>query len=280
MTIITSILSAFSWLANPKNRSAVALGLIILLIILLIGTCSRVSTLEGEAAKSEQEITRVKNNEAASRDSVTMMTGKNGELVGKISGYELTVSELESDYGVLLGKYEIEKGKPPVVITKIVTVIKDSTIYVAVGLEGDSVITVNDTSRFTADNWRILTGRIPYEIDTALNQIKVDTGVFSLEQAIALQTVLTREKKTGKIQIQVITDYPGVTFSRIQGAVIQDDKENAKVLRQARKEWGIGVHAGYGAMLNLMDIGRVGIAHGPYIGVGIHWSPRWAQWGK
>jgi len=278
--ILTHILSAFTWLTDPKNRPVVALALILLLVIMLMGTCGRISQLKGEVAKTEAEAQRVKNNLAASRDSVTMATGENGELIGKISGYELTVDELREDYRVLLGKYRIEKSKPPVVITHVVTVIKDSAIYVTVGLEGDSVITVGDTARFTPDNWRILTGRIPYEIDTTLNRIQVGGGLFSLEQAISLQTVLTREKKTGKIQIQVITEYPGVTFSRIQGAVIQDDRENAKVLKQARKEWSVGVSAGYGVMLNLMDVKSIGVAHGPYVGFGIHWSPKWAQWGK
>ena len=280
MTWLAPILTAFNWLTDPENRKWLTLGLILVLITLLIGTCGHISSLQGEIKASQEETQRVRNNWEASRDSVEMAVGENGELIGRIDGYVLTLDELNEDYKEMKAKWLFEKGKPPVVITEVVTEIRDSLIWVQVELEGDSVILVSDSSQFSPDNFRILSGRIPYEIDTTRNLLLPGKGIFELEQAIKLSTALTRDKRSGKIEILVSTEYPGVKFSRIQGAIIQDDKENNKVLKQARKSWGVSVSAGYGVMLNLANVNRIGLAHGPYAGFGIHYSPKWAQWGK
>ena len=283
MIALAPFISAFNWILDPKNRNLIGAGIIVLLLILLMTTCGRVSTLQGQVQREKQETQRVVNNWQASQDSVEMLTGANGELVGRIDGYVLTLDELEDQYADLQQRYKIEKNKPPVVITNTVTEIKETTIYVNTTIEGDSIIEVSDSANYGPVNFRYLSGKIPYTIDTTLNRLETGKGIFALEQSIALQTVLTRDKKTGKIEIQVSTDYPGVTFSQIQGAVIQDDKENKKVLKQARKEWGASVQVGFGAMLDMSQVNRNGVVRlgwGPYVGFGIHYSPKWAQWGK
>jgi len=283
MMALAPFISAFKWIMDPKNRNLIGAGIIVLLLILLMTTCGRVSALQGQVQREKQETQRVINNWQASQDSVEMLTGKNGKLIGRIDGYVLTIDELNGQYDQLKQKYQIEKNKPPVVITNTVTEIKETTIYVNTTIKGDSTIAVSDSVQYSPTNFRYLTGEIPYTIDTTLNRLETGKGIFQLEQSIALQTVLTREKKTGKIEIQVSTDYPGVTFSQIQGAVITDDRENRKVLKQARKEWGASVQVGFGAMLDVSQVNRNGVVrlgYGPYVGFGIHYSPKWAQWGK
>lgn len=279
-TFITKIIS---WLTDPKNRQLISMGIIMTLIILLMTTCGRVSVLKGQVNTEKKETQRVKNNWEASLDSVEMLTGKNGNLIGRIDGYVLTLDELNKDYSDIKKEYEAEKGKPPIIITNTITQIKDTTIYVSTAIEGDSVITVSDSANYGFGNLRYLSGRIPYSVDTVLNRIETSKGIFELEQSISLQTVLTRDKKTGKIEIQVSTQYPNIKFGQIKGAVIQDNKENRKVLKQARKEWGASMQVGFGAMLDMSEVNQSGIVrlgYGPYVGFGIHYSPKWAQWGK
>ena len=279
-TFITKIIS---WLTDPKNRQLISMGIIMTLIILLMTTCGRVSVLKGQVNAEKKETQRVKNNWVASLDSVEMLTGKNGNLIGRIDGYVLTLDELNKDYSDIKKEYEAEKGKPPIIITNTITQIKDTTIYVSTAIEGDSVITVSDSANYGFGNLRYLSGRIPYGVDTVLNRIETSKGIFELEQSISLQTVLTRDKKTGKIEIQVSTQYPNIKFGQIKGAVIQDNKENRKVLKQARKEWGASMQVGFGAMLDMSEVNQSGIVrlgYGPYVGFGIHYSPKWAQWGK
>ena len=279
-TFITKIIS---WLTDPKNRQLIGIGVIMTLIILLMTTCGRVSVLKGQVNAEKKETQRVKNNWEASLDSVEMLTGKNGNLIGRIDGYVLTLDELNKDYSDIKKEYDVEKGKPPIIITNTITQIKDTTIYVSTAIEGDSVITVSDSVNYGFGNLRYLSGRIPYSVDTVLNRIETSKGIFELEQSISLQTVLTRDKKTGKIEIQVSTQYPNIKFGQIKGAVIQDNKENRKVLKQARKEWGASMQVGFGAMLDMSEVNQSGIVrlgYGPYVGFGIHYSPKWAQWGK
>ena len=93
MTWLTPILTAFNWLIDPKNRQWLTLGLILVLIFMLMGTCSRISSLQGEVKASQEETQRVRNNWQASQDSVKMEVGKNGELIGRIDGYVLTLQD-------------------------------------------------------------------------------------------------------------------------------------------------------------------------------------------
>ena len=86
---------------------------------------------------------------------------------------------------------------------------------------------------------------------------------------------LFRDKKTKQISIMADTDYPGITFTRLDGALIMDDPESRKVLRQARKQWGIGFNFGYGLMY---DVKNSKIVNGPYFGVGLNYTPKFLQW--
>ena len=73
------------------------------------------------------------------------------------------------------------------------------------------------------------------------------------------------------------TDYPGITFTNIEGASIMDEPANKKLLRQMRKPWGLGLNIGYGA---IVDVKNGSVATGPYVGFGISYSPKFLQWGK
>ena len=48
-------------------------------------------------------------------------------------------------------------------------------------------------------------------------------------------------------------------------------------LKGGKRVWGVGFNVGYGANLN-MQTNQV--FFGPQMGVGLHYTPKWAQWGK
>ena len=68
-----------------------------------------------------------------------------------------------------------------------------------------------------------------------------------------------------------------MTFTKLQGADIMADPDSRKVTREFRKTWGIGFNFGYGAALDLKNNNFV---MGPYLGVGLHYTPKFLQWGK
>ena len=270
-----------SWVLDPKNRSLIVSVAFIVLLFFLLSTCNRAAGLKREISKNKEESQRIVNNYEASRDTLKMYQEDNGNLVGKIQGYELTITELKTDYESLFGEHEDLKKKPPITITKVVTVIRDSLIEVAVNSTGDSTggeLEFSDSTFFSEGNWRNLSGKIPYSLNNNLsNPLVPGEGSFEIGQSISLSTTLTKDKETGKIMIKVETPYPGVTFSNIQGASILDDDKNKKMWRQARKTWSVGANVGYGVLLDIKDSN---VSLGPYYGVGITYSPKWLQWGK
>jgi len=270
-----------SWILDPKNRSLIVSVAFIVLLFFLLSMCNRAAGLKRDIEKNKEESQRIVNNYEASQDTIKMYQKDNGTLVGKIQGYEITVGELKNNYKKLFGEYEDLKKRPPITITKVVTVIKDSLIDVAINSVGDSTggeLEFSDSTFFSEGNWRNLSGKIPYSLDNNIsNPVVPGNGSFEIGQSISLSTILTKDKESGKIMIRVETPYPGVTFSSIQGASILEDEENKKVWRQARKTWGVGINAGYGVLL---DIKNSNVSLGPYYGVGITYSPKWLQWGK
>ena len=278
MQIVTKIIG---WVFDPKNRSLLIGGVIVLLVLLNLNNCNKISGLNVDLIESKNETKRISNNYEASRDTLKQYVSSNGNLTGQIRGYELTVAELEGQYNNLLGDYRDLENRPPVTITEVVTVIKDSIIEVDVNGVGDSTggtLSFSDSLFYSEGNWRKLTGDISYSLNAKLdNPVIPGLGNFNVAQSLSLSTYLAKDKETGKIMINVETPYPGVTFSKIEGASILDNKKNKKVLRQTRKEWGLGFQVGYGVAINP---GTNSYAIGPMFGLGLSYNPKILQWGK
>ena len=114
------------------------------------------------------------------------------------------------------------------------------------------------------------------EVDSTYKLV-AGNATLAFELGMNLNLGLFQDKKTKKIYIQADTDYPGVTFTKLDGASILDDPDNKKVLRQMRKPWGIGINVGYGLLVNPSS-GTIGT--GPYVGIGLSYTPKFLQWGK
>ena len=278
MLVVKNIIA---WIFDPKNRSLLVVGLVAILIFLNLSTCNRLSGINQELEKEKKETQRITNNFSASLDTLEQFKSNNGNLIGRIEGYELTVDELNTKYSNLKGDYIDLKNQPPITITEVVTIIKDSIIEVNVNGVGDTTggtFTFNDSTFYAEGNWRNLGGNIPYDLNFDLaNPVLPGKGSFELTQSLSLSTYLTKDKKSGKILINVETPYPGVSFSSITGASILDDEKNKKIWRESRKTWGLGINIGYGLLVNPSNNT---FSAGPYLGVGISYSPKWLQWGK
>ena len=109
---------------------------------------------------------------------------------------------------------------------------------------------------------------MPYEIDG----VSIDFGnaTIDLNQNIFLSASLLRDTKTKELFVNLTTDYPGTTFNSAQGILI-DQKSNAfKGLQyENRKTLGLGLQLG---------VGLSGEGIGPYIGIGLNYTPKFLQW--
>jgi len=285
MNILGILSGVLKWAFNPKNRSVVMLIGLVVLILLLLQQCNANKSLKNERAKFEAEATRRINNEEALRDSLKNYKTESGTLIGERQGLLLKAEELENEYADLLSGFNKLKKEKVRTVVKTEYIIKervDSVTVFASDIDstGNGNLSFNDSARFDDANYRVLSGNIPvklFQIDSSRWRINPGLGSFKLEQGMGLRTGLYLDTKTNKIAIRVETDYPGVTFTNIEGANVMDDPESKKVTRQFRKPWSFGFTVGYNMTV---DTKTSGFNTGPGISVGLQYHPKWLQWGK
>lgn len=280
MINVLSILNhIIKFLTDPKNTRMILFAVLVGLVLLLFRQCGKTQEAKAETQKAYQEVSRVKNNHAAISDSIKMYMLDNHTMRAEKQAYELTINELKEEYRDLLGKLELEKNKPPKVIIKteyvIEEVITEVPVYVVTDSAGVNNIKFKDSLNHNEKNYRVITGKIPFTIDTtdSIPLLLPGKGTFGLELGMNLNLALIKDKETKKISIVVDTDYLGVNFTSIEGASILDNPLNKKALRSIRKNWSLGFQVGYGININGSSINT-----SPYVGLGLNYSPKFLQW--
>lgn len=268
-----------------KNPRILILSAFIILFLLFLHQCNRAKYFKRQTEIEKREVQRISNNHEAAIDTIRQGKLDNDTWRAEKLGYELTLDELNNKYAELLGDFEVEKGRPPKVIIKTQYVINELITEVPILLEidafGNTSLIFNDSTRHNAGNYRYLSGKIPYKIvmspiDSTYNVVP-SLGNFDLALGMNLNLGLFQDKKARKVSILADTDYPGVTFTNLEGASIMDNPANKKILRSMRKTWSLGLSVGYGAAVNIKS---GSISTGPYVGFGINYSPKFLQWGK
>jgi hypothetical protein len=259
------------------------LAVIIVLILLFLKQC-------GETAHMEAEAKREHNNYLASLDSVRTIKNENGHLIQEKSAYELKASELSKSQKELihqLGLKSSGRGNTPNSVINIVTEIRDSVKIASTIVKdpnGDESINFLYNPSMPGNNRLKITGKTPYTISIhvdPLDSTKYIATIFpgltslNLEQNIDITTGIYRDPKTKRMMTRVTTTYPGLTFNDINSFDITDNADTRKALKSARKEFGLGVQMGYG-----ISGSSAGLTPGFYIGFGVHYSPKFLQFGK
>lgn len=282
MNILKNILG---FITDPKNTRMLLLAGVVILILLFLHQCNRTQHFKGEVEKQKQETQRIENNYDAAKSKIKQYKVNDSTWRAEKNGFEITIEELENEYAELLADFKVEKNKPPKVIIRTEYIIKDSIRNVLVFVETDSAgnksMKFGDSLYHDSTNYRIINGEIPYDIvlNEADSTHKLVPGSADIDLTIGmnLDLGLFQDKDTKKIYIQADTKYPGITFTRLDGASILDNSDNKEILRELRKPWSIGLNLGYGAII---DVGSGQINTGPYFGLGLSYSPKFLQWGK
>lgn len=292
MIYVTMFLNFFK---NPKNRTLIILSGVAILIMLFLHQCNKSKDLANQLEQQKTESIRLLNNEQASHALLENYKLQDSSNRGMIQGYQLTQDELRKQYSSLTEGFDDLKKKTALALAKGTVIIKE-TIYVQTTLKIDSLgvkhLVGTDTMKVDDDNWRRMSFDAPFtnkyfnkkdstEVDfkklDIFSQTYPSKSTFTFEQSIGLKVGLFQDKKDKKIYIVAQSKYPGLTFSKLEGADIMADPESRKTTRAFRKTWSVGINMGYGVMANLKNNS---FATGPYIGLGLNYSPKWAQWGK
>ncbi len=181
--MIFGIASVIHWITDPRNRTVILFIVIALLVGLFFYQRSRTQKFKYKFEEQIKETTRLTNNWEASRDSlIQVMDKETGILTGEISGFELTVEELKTNYDSLFSLYRIEKNKPPKVIIETKWKLAESISEIPTTVQGDTLITFSDTLHHDNDNWRIIDVKVPY---TFIYRLKLDlSNSFAFTKAL------------------------------------------------------------------------------------------------
>jgi hypothetical protein len=273
----------FSKVISVLSSRFSMLAVIVILGMLFLKQCGKTAHMEAEAKREH-------NNYLASLDSVRTIKSDNGRLIQEKSAYELKASELSKSQKDLihqLGLKSSGRGNTPSSVINIVTEIRDSVKIASTIVKdtnGDESINFLHNPQMPGNNKLKITGKTPYTISLHVDPLDSTKYIatilpgltsLNLEQNIDITTGIYRDPKSKRMMTRVTTDYPGLTFNDINSFDITDNPDTRKALKAARKEFGLGVQVGYG-----ISGSSAGLSPGFYIGFGVHYSPRFLQFGK
>jgi hypothetical protein len=296
MIFLNNIKTFFLSITKPENRQFLWFVIFAALIAIILMQKSCNSNLKSELDAQKGEIQRVKNNYEAQQDSVKHYKINDSIFRAERLGFVLTLDELKKDYKYLLVGFEDFKKNPPKVIINqpllIKETIKEVPVTAKVDPDGNGDFQFSIETLYADNNYRKLSGFIPYsskffnKVDsTSVDYTQIPysfvlnpgTGIFDLEQKINIKLGLFEDPQTKKVKVALNTSYPGITFSGLEAYDIMDEDLIKKQQQGGKRTFGFGLNLGYGATYSL---GLNKMVFGPQIGVGFHYTPKWAQWGK
>jgi hypothetical protein len=256
-----------NFLKNMK-LTLILLLTIIILFFLLFMQCDRNTKL-----KTQYNISN--NNIKALNDSVRIIKNKAGELQ-----YEKYVLIAEKNNLKLLNENlnnEVKKQKNSVIYistayanlkTKIDELstenssLKDS-LSLTLNKNGDTIYNINWNfdKKFDNNNFRVIEGKTKLKYSNK-NIYSLGSDLTKFDMGINLVTGL--EEKNGQISIFIKSDYPDLTFSKIDGALV--DVNKSEVLKKLMKQpkFIIGPQVGFGTVIS-----NSGLQPTFYIGIGL-----------
>lgn len=187
-----------------------------------------VRTVENKAGELQQE-------KLTLQSDTTQLRTLNKELADEVQKQKGKVNQLTH----LVGELQGELGE---VDTDTGTVVPDSGRTAELGLARYKFTWEKSNS---GDNWsKVLEGYFVIEADSSYKpkiiENKITRDLINMEIFTGIREV------DGSPTIFVRSSYPGLTFSEINGAIIEDRKE----FFQKPKRWGIGPAVGYGFDMN------------------------------
>jgi hypothetical protein len=241
----------------PSLNSILIVSLVIV-VLLFLKQCS-------DNSKYEQQLVINKQNELALKDSVRTIKTKYGteislknvliadrkNLMELNSGLAKDLKKLEGNVLYIASTVAEIKSKEPIIINNKVKEYPDGTRELSWAYHKD----------FDEFNSKTLEGNSKFSIDTTSNKFLIidkGTTISKDEMKIKLTTGLT--ELDNSYQIYVTTNYPGVKFDKIDGAILDKNRFLKKV--EPTFTFGPTLNVGWG-------INPLNQTHGPQITIGV-----------
>lgn len=242
-----------------KNRYAIGITILALLFVVINFFQFR----RNEVIKKKLQV--AEHNLQAANDEIRITKDKAGKdeanrlafLTDKISNLEKLSSELTAEVKKI-------KGNVSTIVQGEVKIVEKPVPFVVKGEFIDSVVRTDfkfDTA-YANGNYRKLSGYTKYDLKTGATSgeklqdeigIKIVTGIKNLDK--------------GHPEIFFKSDYPGLTVTELEGAVI--DPKLFKIAK--KKKLSIGFYAGYSPLYYNLSTKKAGIANQITAGAGINY---------
>lgn len=259
-----------------SNRTLVTFIAGALFVMLFLRQCNRTAELKRQVEMVQQDADRNLNNYLASKDSVSLLTNENGDLLASIRSYQFDLSNMDKEQSKLLNKYRrvLNLNKDLNKVNALLSAdleIKDSLLASSTVIQIDSTTSRIEYDRFDDfgnGNTRRLTGSSLIKFDNGRFNV-LGQSQFDIDQTLSLSAAI--ENVDGADRLKLSTSYPGLTISNIENINLINTKLNQK--QQKKAGWSLGVGVGYGVNLNNNQV----ISTGPSIGIGLYWSPKFLR---
>lgn len=248
-----------SFLTSPKISKLLPTVGLVILALLFLRQCE-------QTRKAEGETTRISNNWKASQDTIRNYVDKNGNSAAEIRALTLTLNEAKKEI-------QYDKSRPPVTVIKYETQIIEKLVEIPVTSIDTAIGNFNSAAVIASEaSWGKSSRKVKTTVPYSFAEGKATFGeaTIDLEQNIFLTASILRDKKTKEVFVNLSTDYPNTSFNSAQGIMIDQTSSGFVDLKlQNRKSLGIGLQLG---------VGLTGNGFGPYVGIGLNYTPKFLQW--
>lgn len=223
--------------SSEKIKTYGIIGIAILIVVLFIGSCNRISTLKNDLAISEQ-------NQKALADSLRFSKNKVGDLEASINILVAEKNNLKDLNKELADELKKEKGKvyelnqiianyKPVIVEVPVDVI----VYKPVNGDKQYGLLVKYDTIFDKYNYSKLEVETKFLIDSNFNVKPLTSTIKNNEIGFNLITGL--RELDGNIEIFARSNHPYIGIIDMEGAII--DPKNHPVLKKFTKPKKFGI---------------------------------------
>lgn len=217
--------------------------LIIALLVSLVGSIIRCRSLSSDLQNYEHNL-------SVSRDSIRILTLKNGEQLVTIGSYILEKKDLQNYLDI--SKSEIKELEKKLGKISYISNIQSTTVFDSIYIKDTITVTPENIIKYNiaySDEWLRINGRSIIEGNYASTYF----------DSITIRTPLT-VGLTDDYRIWVKSSNPYINITNIEGAVVQGSR-----LNQKQKKFGLGISAGFGLQYGVQN---KKIDCGPYVGIG------------
>jgi len=246
------------------NRDNLTFIGLVIVVLLLLGQCSRNATLNQKIDEITVELNASNANIAAANDTVEVYKNRKGFLEAEIKTYQISAEGLKNANAKLTKDYvsSLSLNRNLKNVNSLLRAeLRDKDSILANGtLMPDSTFILSDNQDYGDGSYRNIkvTGKIQ---DSTVN------GTITLDQSIRLWMAV--EDIKGVKSLKLATKYPFDNFD-IQGIELVNKDLNTY---QKKSRWNISAGIGLGVVPN----GTTGLAVTPTVGIMLGWSPKWLQ---